>query len=506
MHYDILIVGYGPVAAVAVNMLAQRGWKVAVVDRLPDVYPLPRAIAFDGETFRTFQELGLDSEIGKSTVGSQGAEFLDADGNRLIGFDVPPGTLGIFRYPDTSYFHQPTLERDLRRSAAAFNNVTVLLEHEAGMPNQNGEMVSVGVTDLKSGAIKTLTADYLIAADGASSPVRKGLGFKLESLGYDCQWLVVDANVKDRSTLPVTTQQHCDPKRIVTFVPGVNELVRWEIRCLPGESVEDMQNDDFIWDIIGRWVTPENASIERSAVYQFHGTTADHWSNDRIFLAGDAVHQTPPFLGQGMVAGIRDVVNLVWKLDMVKNGTAPASLLETYQPERKPHAHDLVSWAVELGQLMDQIADAHASGEFPKNMAAAYGGSRGFPRLHCGVLALTENDASDGVTGYPVPQPLIALDGEKPVLMDELIGQNFAILSATDVSDDLSEQHKALLEKIGTTMLVLPEATRKSNELDLLLGLHKAVIVRPDRYVFGLVNDENSMSDQLNKLQQHFNH
>ncbi len=504
MHYDIVILGYGPVAAVAVNMLAQRGWNVAVVERMPDVYPLPRAIAFDGETFRTFQELGLDGEISRSTTGSQGAEFLDGDGNRIIGFDLPEGALGACRHPDTSYFHQPTLEKTLRRNAAGFSNVTVLLEHEAGMPNQNAERVSVNVTDIASGEQKTLTADYLIAADGASSQVRKGLGFKLESLGYDCQWLVVDATVKDRSGLPVTAQQHCDPKRIVTFVPGVNELVRWEIRSLPGESAEDMQNNDFIWSVIGRWVTPENASIERSAVYQFHGTTADFWSKDRIFLAGDAVHQTPPFLGQGMVAGIRDVVNLVWKLDRVKNGTAPASLLETYQPERKPHAHDLVSWAVEMGQLMDQIADAHTSGVFPADMKAAYGGNRGFPRLHCGVLALNENDASDGVTGYPSPQPLVAYNGAEPVLMDELIGPNFAILSATDVSNDLSEKHKALLERIGTTMLVLPESSRKSRELDALLGLHKAVILRPDRYVFGLVNNVHSMSEQLDKLAEHF--
>ena len=504
MQFDAIVLGYGPAGAVAVNMLEQRGWRVAVVDRLAEPFPLPRAIGFDGETSRTFQELGLTEEIQATTTPYQGAEFVNAKDERVIGIDASIDHLGMFRHPDTSFFHQPTLEKVLRRRAQKSAKVTAFLAHEADMPSQNDDAVAVKITDLETQATRTLTAPWLIAADGAASPVRKGLGYRFESLGYDCQWLVVDACVKDRTALPTLCKQICDPDRIITYVPGVNDLVRWEIRSKPGETHEDLLDEDFIWSIIGRWVDKKSASLTRTAVYQFHAAVADQWSDGRIFLVGDAAHQTPPFLGQGMVAGVRDVVNLVWKLNLIKEGRAPLSLLNTYELERKPHALDVVDWAVSVGKLMDAIAEAQITGNYPEDLSAAYGGTRGLPRLHSGVLARKAGDEDDGLVGRPVPQALISLDGGEPVLMDEVIGRRFAILSADDLLNEISQEQHVFLERIDAKILHLPKEVRKSSELDLLLHVHRAVILRPDRYIFGLVNDTHSLDKQLSSLELHF--
>ncbi|MDF1686718.1 MAG: bifunctional 3-(3-hydroxy-phenyl)propionate/3-hydroxycinnamic acid hydroxylase [Parvibaculaceae bacterium] len=501
-HFDALIIGYGPVGATAAGLLAQHGWRVGVVDRLPDLYPLPRAICFDGEISRIFQELGIAKHVHARSASSLGAEFVKATGERIEGFDIPPDTLGPSGWPDLCFFHQPTLERQLRDCAEATGKVTTYLSYEASEMTQTPAGVSIVATPVEGGEALTLTANYLLAADGAASPTRKHLGFAFDSLGYDRDWLVVDVLMTGAADLPKITQQICDPARRVTFVAGVGERRRWEFQLNEGETWDEMLNEAKQWDLLRPWVTPDISKIERSAVYQFHAATANHWQDKRIFLLGDAVHQTPPFLGQGMCAGMRDAANLIWKLDFVERGLASSKILETYQEERLPHALDLVDYAAEMGRMIDTLAEAQVTGDWPETLDAVYGGSRGFPHLHSGVLALGADDDSDGITGFPAPQALVNTE-QGPVLLDDIIGANFAIVSAAPLPE-LSAAHQALLSFIGAKQIILPEAERASPSMDILLAFHQAVIIRPDRYIFGLVNATTSLEQQLDRLSIHF--
>lgn len=502
LHFDALIIGYGPVGATAAALLAKRGWTVGVVDRLPDLYPLPRAIGFDGEITRIFQELGIVDQVMAHSDSSLGAEFVKADGERIEGFDVPPDAIGPTGWPDLCFFHQPTLERQLRDCAEATGQVTTYLSYEAGDVAQTPEGVSITVTPVEGGGALTLSASYLLAADGAASPTRKHLGFAFDSLGYDRDWLVVDVLLTGPVDLPKLTQQICDPARRVTFVAGVGDRRRWEFQLNEGETWDEMLEETKQWELLRPWLTPEVSKIERSAVYQFHAATANKWQDKRIFLLGDAVHQTPPFLGQGMCAGMRDAANLVWKLDFVERGLAPSTILDTYQEERLPHALDLVDYAAEMGRMIDTLADAQVTGEWPETLDAVYGGSRGFPHLHSGVLALGAEDKSDGLTGFPAPQALIKTD-RGDALLDDMLGANFALISAQPLPE-LSPEHQALLARIGAKQIVLSEDMRASASMDLLLAFHQVIIVRPDRYIFGLVNAEAPLARQLDRLSTHF--
>jgi len=504
-RFDAIILGYGPVGAMAAGLLAGRGWRVAVIDRMADVYPMPRAVRFDGEVMRMFQELGIADEINAQCTPILGAEFVDANNKRLEGFDLPADLTDASGWSISSMFHQPLMERTLRTRVEAYEGVATYISHEAGTPVQTDEVVKVDLTPVEGGASFSLEADYLIAADGASSPVRKALGFELVSLGYDCDWIVVDVLLKrDVPGLSSIAQQICDPRRIVTYVPVVGMRRRWEFRLNPGEVKEAMTNDATIWEMLKPWVGPDDAVIERAAGYQFHAAIADQWCDRRIFLAGDAAHQTPPFLGEGMCTGLRDVANLVWKLDMVKRGLADDHLLETYQAERAPHALDLIDFAVETGKLMDQIAEAHVTGNWPTSYAAAYGGDRGYPHLHGGVLALQEDDMSDGVTGFQGAQASVRLNGAAPSRLDDLAQANFHIISSQDLVPQLNDGHKAFLDLIGAKLFVLGAEARVTSELDALLAKYDAIIVRPDRYVFGVVDGNNSLEEQLVKLESHF--
>ena len=505
-RFDAVIIGYGPVGATMAGLLARRGWQVAIIDRLPDIYPLPRAVRLDGETMRVFDELGIGDQVHADCQQARGAEFVDAKGKRIQGIDLPEDYVDPSGWVHSNMFYQPLLERTLRDNIEARANVTVLVSHEAGAPEQTDDSVSVDVSPVDGGETFTVEADYLIAADGAASPVRKSLGFTFQSLGYDCDWVVVDVDLKrEVPKLAVITQQICDPKRRATYVPTVGLKRRWEFQLLPGENKVEMAKEDKVWEMLAPWVGPEEAEIERSAGYQFHAAHADHWRDRRIFLAGDAAHQTPPFLGEGMVAGVRDAANLAWKLDMVKRGLAPEALLDTYQRERGPHAHDLVDHAVETGKLIDACADAQVTGNWPASYDAMYGGSRGLPHLHGGVLALSEEDPTDGLTGYQAPQAMVKIDGADPALLDRHVTGSFFIVSTEDLSSELSGEQKEFLDRIGATRFVLGEGTCVTPQMDLHLAIHKALIVRPDRYIFGLANDTCSLSGQVNKLMSHFN-
>ncbi|GIS21104.1 MAG: hypothetical protein CM15mP120_30200 [Pseudomonadota bacterium] len=110
-----------------------------------------------------------------------------------------------------------------------------------------------------------------------------------------------------------------------------------------------MLEPQTIHALLDSWAPRDSYRLRRSAVYQFHAAVADSWQAGRVMLAGDAAHQTPPFLGQGMNSGMRDVINLAWKLPLVLNGICTPALLESYQAERNDHANDLVSWAVRDG-------------------------------------------------------------------------------------------------------------------------------------------------------------
>jgi 3-(3-hydroxy-phenyl)propionate hydroxylase len=470
---DVVVVGGGPVGVTTALLLAGRGFSVRVLERAREVYDLPRAIVMDDEIQRVFQGAGLVDELRSITTPIRGAEFVRADGERIMGLELPPDVESPLGHPPSTTYYQPELETMLRRAAI-----------DAGVELCLGvEVTSVAAT----GAGVAVTADdgrhearWSVAADGAASPVRKQLGIAFVDHGFDQDWLVLDVRLRRPvPTLSPFVQQICDPARPTTYVPGHADYRRWEFQLQPGESREDMTSERRVWELLEPWIGPDDAEVVRAVVYRFHATVAAAMRSGPIFLAGDAAHQMPPFLGQGLCSGIRDAANLAWKLRLVADGTARDGLLDTYGAERLPHAAGVVAHAVDTGKLIDEL-----SGRAPASIGldAAYGGGRPFPTLEHGIRV-----GDHPAVGRQLPQPEI--DGQR---LDELLGPGFAIVA--------DEAHPAPIAADRLLGGLARAVTVPTGALPLVLAPGAAAVVRPDRYVAAIASGPTELAAACDTL------
>jgi 3-(3-hydroxy-phenyl)propionate hydroxylase len=469
---EVAILGYGPVGATLANQLGAAGLDVVVVERDTQVYPLPRAIHFDGETMRVFQSLGLRAEVEAiSRPGRTGMHFVNAEDRVLLvragsAVDGPQGCA------NNHYFHQPELEAVLRAGVARYPNVRVLAGHEATAVAQDADGVTLAIAAPEGDGPSTLRARWLVGCDGGRSMVRRAIGASMEDLGLHQPWLVFDAILERELDLPDYTIQRCDPARPMTLCCVTQRRRRWEIMLMPGDDPETIGRPENVWPLVARWVTPADAALERSAVYTFHSVIASGWRAGRLLLAGDAAHQTPPFLGQGLCAGVRDAANLWWKLARVARGAAPKSLLDTYEPERRPHVRAFIELAVRLGEVI-QATDPGVAAERDRRFLQGETAVFAFPApglgpgLHEGALG-----------GTLFPQPRLA-DGR---LLDEAIGNGFAVIGAAAVLDAAGARAHARWRAAGAAVLREPGGGAVTWLREQGVA---AVVLRPDRYLLG---------------------
>ena len=475
-EYDVAIVGLGPVGAVMAGLLDLHGLRVVAIERAEGIYDLPRAVHFDDEAMRVFQTLGIAREVEAISRPNAGMRFYDAEGRMLLDWPRPqvPGPQGWL----PSYrFHQPDLERILRRRLQGSENVTLLLATECEALEERADHVRLLTRTAQQA--RSITASTVIGCDGARSMLRQTIGGEAEDLGFNERWLVVDVLLKrDRDDLGDFTVQHCNPARPATYVRGPGNRRRWEISTKLGETDAWLEDPETVWSFLSQWITPEDAELERTAVYTFHSTLAGCWRRGRLMLAGDAAHQTPPFLGQGLCAGIRDASNLAWKLNAWLHG-APDDLLDTYQSERHPHARAYVATAVRLGGLINTSGTEEA-------LRDGFRQPDGSVRMESLARAIGPGlgTADDPNRGWLSAQPRLT-DGR---LLDDATGPEFVLIA----DDTMLQGVDPGLRTISATSE--PALGAMLDQLDA-----RAVLLRPDRHIFGTAQNAGNLRTLLSE-------
>jgi len=516
--FDVAVIGFGPAGATCANLLGKLGLRTLVVDRSRDVYEMPRAFAIDHEIMRVFQDIGLADAISRYTRPFTPSEYYGVDGQLIkrLGSVPPPHPLG---WPPNMVFTQPPVEAALRAHAATWPSVTVALGNELVGLAQTPDHVTLELKD-DDGKTRTVEASYAVGCDGAWSTVRTLSGLQYVDLEFDEPWLVVDLRVSKRglAKLPEVSVQYCDPARPATYLIGPDDHRSWEIMVLPGEDRRELEQEENVWSLLSRWICPEDATLWRRASYQFHALVAGEWRNARAFIAGDAAHQQPPFTGQGMCQGVRDVANLTWKLDRVLRGKSSDALLDTYAIERREHVKRLTTVIKAIGRVICE-RDPLAARARDKRMLAETGGKvitqarqDLIPPLSCGLLSPSPHAAN----GTIFPQPRIR-QGAGTILLDTVAGAGFRIVTndksivtglrdATPIRLDMQLVHvtaNASAENGGRQANIgAVSVTEVEGVVASWFQRHRcsAAIVRPDHYVFGVAANTDELERQIEAL------
>jgi 3-(3-hydroxy-phenyl)propionate hydroxylase len=345
----VVIVGAGPTGLTAATLLGQHGIECLVLDRWESVYARPRAVHLDDEVYRLLARLGVRDEFAAISRPCHGLRLLDRNMRVLAEFRRGPGRHG---YPEANMFDQPDLEAILRANLKKHSSVTLRGGAEVTGVTQD----RAGVRVLVNGS-EEVPAEYVLGCDGANSTVRAAIGATMRDLRFAQRWLVVDVNTDADLAQWEGVHQVCDPVRAATYMRVGDTRYRWEFRLAPGETADHYRDPARLHPLIAPWtgaIPVEQLEIVRVAEYSFRAQIADRWRDGRVFLLGDAAHLTPPFIGQGMGAGLRDAANLAWKLAAVHAGTLPDTVLDTYETERKPHAATMIRLAKLIGAAMTE--------------------------------------------------------------------------------------------------------------------------------------------------------
>jgi 3-(3-hydroxy-phenyl)propionate hydroxylase len=497
---DVLLVGLGPVGAALANLLGQHEVKVQVIDKATEIFRAPRAIALDNEALRVLQMCGIqDGDI--DTVAIPEVRMHSPH----FGFYSRANTAGaVDGHPKLVTFYQPQLEEVLRARLAAHASVSVALGADLLGFEQDQTGVRAQVRDA-DGVQHDVRAQYIVGADGANSLVRSLLGLDFKGKTYAEDWLVVDAKGVPQAIDHV--EFICDPQRPTPHMVAPGDRQRWEFKLQPGETREQMERPETVKRLLAPWAQGRELDIERVAVYRFHARVADTFQVGRAFLVGDAAHITPPFVGQGLVAGLRDVANLGWKLAWVMQGRAQAGLLQSYSRERQPHVREMIQLAQWMGRLVmpGNAAQAWLTHGLMKTLSAIPRVKNLFENLEIKpanrfkVGCFQPGKAGAGlIRGGQLPQGWVrSLTDREHMLSDDALGQGLVLVGfGVDPSAGLPLHVRNQWHKAGGRFLRIAPRGQPANQasvptwedLDNAFGSHKVptgwvVAVRPDRVV-----------------------
>ncbi|MER5258114.1 bifunctional 3-(3-hydroxy-phenyl)propionate/3-hydroxycinnamic acid hydroxylase [Streptomyces sp. NPDC002855] len=498
----VAVIGAGPVGLTAALLLAQNDVPCEVFERHPAPYPLPRAVHMDDEVMRILQAVHVADEFAARSRPTLGMQLVDSR-HRLLARFPREEALGTHGFPQANMFDQPELEAILRNRLAQeprahLHGSTEVLGLTLPHPGTHTP-ARLRVKDLHSGTERTLSASAVLGCDGAASLTRQAIGSRHQVLGRPQDWLVVD--VRCPVPLPAWDGVHqvCDPARPATYMRIADDRYRWEFR-LDDEAAAAVNGRSRVLRLLAPWtgdVPDQQLDVVRMARYTFRAQVADHWRQDRVFLLGDAAHLTPPFIGQGLGAGLRDAHNLAWKLARVLHGQSSEELLDTYESERRPHATHLVRTAVRIGHAM---TSAHPAANATRRAAIAVGRHTGLlsraalstvsPPLHGGPLARRSHLPGRGARpGRQCPQPPVLGPDGRPARLDDLLGSGFALLTSQPATAAEQRLAQALPARLISVLAPGGDGPGTGDPVTDTTGTLRAwlhggsALLRPDRVV-----------------------
>ena len=457
---DFLVVGAGPVGLVTAILLGREGWHVAVVEKWPSRYSMPRACTIDHEALRILQAAGVMREH---------ADLFEPSRGERGGYQIRNGEGELLRainwnrsaesgWANVNGFYQPDLEAVLESMAHALPSVELHRGWSAAAIDQDEDTITLTMFHTNDHSQHdVLRGRWLVGADGANSVVRELSGIESVDTGFEADWLVVDYQPLDHRLWDAFVTQYCDPVQPATVVNSGPGRRRFEFMRRADVSVEELGRIETAWKLMEPWgVTPETARLERHAVYTFRGRWVREWRRGRIFLAGDSAHLMPPFLGQGLCSGLRDASSLAWRLSLVESARASESILDSYGTERGGPVQEIIAEAVALGKVICEL-DPRRAAERDADMRAALHDPEAVtvepPHPRLGQPSITE--AGNDNAGRLSVQARVEANGIIG-LFDDVVGGTWQLIGLdAEPMVDVSAELRSWFEDLGGTATAL---------------------------------------------------
>ena len=514
---SVLIVGAGPTGLAAANFLGLANIDTLLIERNPTLSDTPRAIALDDEGLRICQNMGLSTQVSQCLLSDINALYIS--GKHLLVRVAPTSKRN--GHPFISTFFQPDLEAALFHGLKRFPCVDVRFQHtiETFEQTETGVIVSIRTAKDRLWKVK---CTYLLACDGGRSTIRHLLNIPMHGTTFAQKWLVIDCLSDQQSSTIV--KFFCNPHRPAVTVPSPNNRRRWEFMLLPGENEQDLLNEEIIATLIQQTdgsLSSPSLQIIRHTIYAFQSTLAKTFYHGRVFLLGDAAHMMPPFGGQGLNSGLRDAHNLSWKIAMVMHGQASSQLLYSYHQERHRHVAQMIKLSSFLGSIVMTTArpTAFIRDTILRSLNAipitreffTQGHMKPQPRYLNGFFLADSAKEAKALAGLLLPQPLVTTRQGHHVLLDDILGSDFALLRChrnpstafsslkTDFWQHLNVRRICILPPNShfptetASPLGIPLTIVQSNDLNFLRTVPDLfVVVRPDRHIFGAFREERA--------------
>ena len=478
-EYDVVIIGLGPTGGTLANLIAMNGFSVLILEREKSFYPLPRAVHFDDEIMRVFQTIGITKDFLKYTIINKGTKFVNSKGKVVLDWPRPRTVTENGWYP--SYrFNQPDLERQLRKKLKSFKKVKIKQTSEVYKIKNFKDHAKIYFKNMNDKNLHQVKSKYVVGCDGANSVTRNQMNTKMDNLGFTQKWAVIDLILKkEKKNLPDRTIQFSNSKQPATYCRNVGKRRRWEFAIQNNKNEKKILSNSYIWNFLKSWLKKTEAFIERKTIYTFESAISRKWKKGRIFIAGDAAHLMPPFMGQGMCAGIRDVSNLAWKISKCLRNKHNERLLNTYQSERFSNVKEYVETTMRMGEFVNTVR----SDQITDNISSSNDGTKSMqsikPKMGQGLGKI-----SDKNRGKIFPQ----FKNKNGISLDEKFSKKTILLLSPNIK-------KKVLKKLNSTssknFLGLYSYFKKSNS--------KAIIVRPDRFILASCDSLKNLNSFIKK-------
>ena len=494
---DIAIIGAGPTGLMLANLLGMHGIKTTILERRESPFTEPRAIAFDPETLRLFQTIGCYEHLAETLQLDVPVHYLNANGKTLGHiYECPPS----FGHSGRGTYYQPELEHALLKGLETRGDVSLKRGVEVTRVLDKQDHVRLK-TQTKSGPAPSVLAQYVVDCSGGASQIRKQLGIDFAGTTYREKWLVIDVQGDDYPGREI--KFFCDPKRPAVTLPVSKNRRRWEFLVMPGDDEAELASEQSARALMAAYGAGNAETIERSLVYTFHARFADRFRKGRVLLAGDAAHLMPPFAGQGLNSGMRDAANLAWKLAGVVSRKFSDAILDTYDPERRPHVEDMTKLTMRLGR---SIMPTHPLRAWLRDrmMLTAWRFASTREKLNRGDMipkpsingSRLVNWQRGGATGTMIDQPTL-LHQRQPTKLDDLLGPGFAAIGIDCRPENkLSKSDCDLLRRLDATFVSVASTPSEFADVIDLEGVLSGemgtkdvvIIVRPDRFIVDLIS------------------